>query len=186
MKGELEKFPRAARQPGVTPLRDVVVLAAPSGGGKTTIARELRTRAPENLGYSVRDQRRRRAGRARRGSVPFPGRDEFERRREAVDFLESTKYAGELLRTLRAKSSGSCAAESTWCWTSRYGARQVRKAYRVRLHRVFVIPLRPRADRAAAQRRTDRKPSCRSGSTSRRARSRRRGARSGTCTITCS
>src|SRR5213078_3068803 len=40
---------RAARQPGVTPSPRVFVLAAPSGGGKTTIARELRTRAPDSF-----------------------------------------------------------------------------------------------------------------------------------------
>src|SRR5947208_13404486 len=80
---------RAARQPGVTPSPRVVVLAAPSGGGKTTIARELRTRAPDSFGYSVSaTTRKARPGERDGEAYHFLTRDEFERRREAREVID--------------------------------------------------------------------------------------------------
>src|SRR5207302_581629 len=78
--------------------------AAPSGGGKTTIARELRTRAPDSFGYSVSaTTRKARPGERDGEAYHFLTRDEFERRREAGEFLESAEYAGELYGTLRSE-----------------------------------------------------------------------------------
>jgi len=62
----------------VTPSPRVVVLAAPSGGGKTTIARELRTRAPDSFGYSVSaTTRKARPGERDGEAYHFLTRDEF-------------------------------------------------------------------------------------------------------------
>src|SRR5436853_191772 len=89
--------PRAAREPGVTPAPRVAVLAAPSGGGKTTIARELVTRHPDLFGYSVSaTTRKARPGERDGAAYHFLTRDEFLRRRDAGEFLEWAPYAGEL------------------------------------------------------------------------------------------
>src|SRR5207247_9226605 len=96
-------------QPAVPPppLPRVGVLAAPSGAGKTTIARELRTRAPDTFGYSVSaTTRKARPGERDGEAYHFLTRDEFERRREAGEFLESPEEAGEQYGTLRSEVGG--------------------------------------------------------------------------------
>jgi len=131
----------------VTPLSRVVVLAAPSGGGKTTIARELRSRAPDTFGYSVSaTTRRARPGERDGEAYHFLGRDEFERRREAGDFLESTEYAGELYGTLRGEVERVLrSGKHVVLDVEVTGARQVRKAYpRPASIVLFVIPPSPR------------------------------------------
>lgn len=80
-----------------------VVLSAPSGGGKTTIARALLKRRPD-LGYSVSCTTRS----PRRGEVDgrdyyFLSRAEFLRRREAGDFAESAEVHGNLYGTLKSE-----------------------------------------------------------------------------------
>src|SRR5256712_4345098 len=135
----------AARQPGVTPR--VVVLAAPSGGGKTTIARELRTRLPETFGYSVSaTTRKARPGERDGEAYHFLTRDEFERRREAGEFLESTEYAGERYGTLRSEVERVLrSGKHVVLDVEVRGARQVRKAYpRPASVVLFVIPPSPR------------------------------------------
>src|SRR5207244_3636042 len=100
----------AAREPRVTPR--VVVLAAPSGGGKTTIARELRTRLPALFGYSVSaTTRKARPGEQDGEAYHFLTRDEFLRRREAGEFLAWAPYAGEVHGTLRHEVERVAAVE---------------------------------------------------------------------------
>jgi guanylate kinase len=77
-----------------------LILSAPSGGGKTTIARLLQRRRAD-IGYSVSCTTRA----PRPGEVP--GRDyyyltraEFERRRAAGEFAESAEVHGNLYGTL--------------------------------------------------------------------------------------
>src|SRR5213596_2328632 len=83
----------AAREPGVTPR--VVVLSAPSGGGKTTIAKALLARRPD-IGYSVSATTRPPSVGEKDGQAyHFLTREEFERRRAAGEVLESAVYAGE-------------------------------------------------------------------------------------------
>ena len=128
-------------------LSRVVVLAAPSGGGKTTIARELRTRLPDAFGYSVSaTTRRARPGERDGEAYHFLTRDEFERRREAGEFLESTEYAGELYGTLRAEVERVLrGGKHVVLDVEVTGARQVRKAYpRPASIVLFVIPPSPR------------------------------------------
>jgi guanylate kinase len=131
----------------VTLLPRVVVLAAPSGGGKTTIARELRTRWPDQFGYSVSGTTRKaRPGERDGEAYHFLTRDEFERRREAGEFLESAKYAGELYGTLRSEvERGLHSGKHVVLDVEVEGARQVRKAYpRPASVVIFVIPPSPR------------------------------------------
>src|SRR2546428_729262 len=125
----------------------VVVLAAPSGGGKTTIARELRTRAPDSFGYSVSATTRKARPAERDGEAyHFLTRDEFERRREAGEFLESAEYAGELYGTLRSEVERVLrGGKDVVLDVEVTGARQVRKAYpRPASVVLFVIPPSPR------------------------------------------
>jgi guanylate kinase len=128
----------------VTPC--VVVLAAPSGGGKTTIARELVRRRPERFGYSVSATTRRpRPGERDGEAYHFLTREEFERRVRAGEFLESQEYAQERYGTLRSEVERVLA-------TGRHvlldievqGARSVRRAYpRPASIGIFVIPPSP-------------------------------------------
>src|SRR3989441_351705 len=122
-------------------------LAAPSGGGKTTIARELRTRAPDSFGYSVSATTRKARPAERDGEAyHFLTRDEFERRREAGEFLESAEYAGELYGTLRSEVERVLrGGKHVVLDVEVTGARQVRKAYpRPASVVLFVIPPSPR------------------------------------------
>jgi guanylate kinase len=84
----------------VTP--QVVILSAPSGGGKTTITQRLLEARPRDLGYSVSATTRPpRPGERDGEAYHFLTRAEFERRRAAGEFLESAEYAGHLYGTLR-------------------------------------------------------------------------------------
>ncbi|PYO43670.1 MAG: guanylate kinase [Gemmatimonadetes bacterium] len=125
----------------------VVVLAAPSGGGKTTIARELRTRLPALFGYSVSaTTRKARPGEQDGEAYHFLTRDEFLRRREAGEFLEWAPYAGELYGTLRHEVERVLASgKHALLDVEVQGARQVRQAYPSPASLiVFVIPPSPR------------------------------------------
>lgn len=80
-----------------------VILSAPSGGGKTTIARMLLGRRPD-LGYSVSCTTRA----PRQGELPgrdyyFMSRAEFIAKREQGVFAESAEVHGNLYGTLRAE-----------------------------------------------------------------------------------
>jgi len=86
----------------VTGTPRIVVLSAPSGGGKTTISRTLLERYPDRFGYSVSATTRPpRPGEQNGQAYYFLSRSEFERRRGAGEFLESAEYAGELYGTLK-------------------------------------------------------------------------------------
>jgi guanylate kinase len=124
----------------------VVVLAAPSGGGKTTIARELLRRHPEAFGYSVSATTRKpRTGERDGEAYHFLTRAEFQRRVTDDEFLEWAEYAGELYGTLkeeveRVLSGGKHVVLDIEV----QGARRVRHAYpKPASIGVFVIPPSP-------------------------------------------
>ena len=78
-----------------------VILSAPSGGGKTTIAREL-LRLRRDVGYSVScTTRLPRAGEVDGKDYHFLSRGEFETRRDAGEFAEWAEVHGRLYGTLR-------------------------------------------------------------------------------------
>ena len=121
----------------------VVVLAAPSGGGKTTIARALVTRWPQRYGFSVSGTTRApRAGEENGKDYFFLSKDEFRRRQAAGDFLESAEYAGELYGTLKAEVDRVLAAgRHVLLDIEVQGARQVRQRYPHPASRaVFILP----------------------------------------------
>ena len=80
-----------------------VILSAPSGGGKTTIARRLLERRPD-VGYSVscttRDPR---AGEVEGRHYRFVSREVFETSQLAGEFAEWAEVHGNLYGTLRAE-----------------------------------------------------------------------------------
>jgi guanylate kinase len=80
-----------------------VILSAPSGGGKTTIARALLARRPD-LGYSVScTTRAPRAGEVQGRDYYFMSRAEFIAERERGAFAESAEVHGNLYGTLRSE-----------------------------------------------------------------------------------
>jgi guanylate kinase len=80
-----------------------VILSAPSGGGKTTIARELLKRRTD-VGYSVScTTRAPRPGEVDGKDYFFLSRAEFARRREKGLFAESAEVHGHLYGTLRSE-----------------------------------------------------------------------------------
>lgn len=80
-----------------------IILSAPSGGGKTTIARELLRRRTD-LGYSVScTTRSPRVGEVEGRDYYFLSLAEFERRRDAGDFAECAQVHGNMYGTLRSE-----------------------------------------------------------------------------------
>ncbi len=122
----------------------LLVLSAPSGGGKSSIARNL-LQARDDLGYSVSaTTRRMREGEREGVDYHFLDREEFLRRREAGEFLETATYGGQLYGTLRSEIERLFAARRHAVLDIEIeGARQIRASFPNSLH-VFVLP--PSAD----------------------------------------
>lgn len=118
----------------------LLVLSSPSGGGKTTIARQLLL-ARDDLGYSVSaTTRERRNGETDGVDYHFLPRDEFLRREAAGEFLETATYGGELYGTLRSEIERLLAAGKTVVLDIEIkGARQVRLQLPDAVQ-VFVLP----------------------------------------------
>jgi guanylate kinase len=79
-----------------------IILSSPSGGGKTTIARELLRRRRGDLGYSVScTTRQPRPGEVNGEAYYFISRPEFVAARDRGEFAESAEVHGQLYGTLR-------------------------------------------------------------------------------------
>jgi guanylate kinase len=108
----------------------VVVLSAPSGGGKTTIARALVSRRRDVACSISATTRPPRPGERDGVAYFFISRAEFQRRVHASEFLEWAEYAGELYGTLKREVDGILAAgRHALLAIEVEGARQVRRAY---------------------------------------------------------
>ena len=80
-----------------------IILASPSGGGKTTIAQKLLT-ARRDVGYSVScTTRAPREGEVDGRDYHFLSKKDFERGQKAGEFAESAEVHGHLYGTLRAE-----------------------------------------------------------------------------------
>ena len=80
----------------------LLVISGPSGTGKTSICKGVLERVPEAV-WSVSITTRRPRGTERPGdSYEFVSADEFQRRHDAGDLLESAEYVGNRYGTPRA------------------------------------------------------------------------------------
>jgi guanylate kinase len=122
----------------------LLVLSAPSGGGKTTIAKML-LQGRDDLGYSVSATTRTKRPDERDGvDYYFLSREEFIRRRNNGEFLEWATYGGELYGTLKSEIERIFARGSHAVLDVEIeGARQIRKNFPNSLL-LFVLP--PSAD----------------------------------------
>jgi guanylate kinase len=122
----------------VTPF--LLVLSSPSGGGKTSIAKNL-LQARDDLGYSVSATTRpMREGEKDGVDYHFISREEFLRRRQAGEFLESAEYGGQLYGTLRSEIERLFArGRHAVLDIEIEGARQIRRTFPNSLH-LFVLP----------------------------------------------
>ena len=118
----------------------LLVLSAPSGGGKTSIAKSL-LQARDDLGYSVSATTRSQRQDERDGvDYHFLTREEFLRRVEAGEFLEWATYGGNLYGTLREEIERIFARGQTAVLDVEIeGARQLRASFPNSLH-LFVLP----------------------------------------------
>lgn len=81
----------------------LLVLSSPSGGGKSTIARRL-LESHEGLAYSISaTTRAARAGERDGQHYHFLTAEEFQRRQQRGDFLESAEFGGHFYGTLRSE-----------------------------------------------------------------------------------
>ena len=117
-----------------------LILSAPSGGGKTTIAREL-LRLRSDVGYSIScTTRPPRNGEATGADYHFLTREEFLRRRAAGDFAESAEVHGNLYGTLRSEIARILAdGKHVVMDIDVQGARQIRRVFPDAVT-VFVLP----------------------------------------------
>jgi len=117
-----------------------IILSAPSGGGKTTIARHL-LQLRHDVGYSVSCTTRAPRPREVDGKdYCFLTRDEFVRRRSAGDFAESAEVHGNLYGTLRSEIARVLGqGQHVIMDIDVQGARQIREAFPGSVT-VFVLP----------------------------------------------
>lgn len=118
----------------------LLVLSSPSGAGKSTIAKHLLA-ARDDLGYSVSaTTRAKRPGETDGASYHFLDRAEFERRRDAGDFLEWAEYGGHLYGTLRSEIERHIGeGRHVVLDIEVRGARQLRECYPNAVH-IFILP----------------------------------------------
>ena len=123
----------------------IVILSAPSGAGKTTIAQEL-VKQRKDVGFSVSaTTRARRQGERDGKAYHFIARQRFEELKEQGDFLECAQYAGAWYGTLRSEIKRVHDLDRHVLLDIEIqGARQVREAYPwPQSVSIFVLPPSP-------------------------------------------
>jgi guanylate kinase len=123
----------------------IVVLSAPSGGGKTTIAKALRARYPDQFGFSVSATTRKPRATEQDGvDYRFWTPNQFLAGVKDGQFLEHARYGGELYGTLRSDVQKILASgRHVLLDIEVNGASQVRKLDPEALT-IFILPSDPR------------------------------------------
>jgi guanylate kinase len=118
-----------------------IILSAPSGGGKTTIARRLLEERPDDLGYSIScTTRHPRPAEKQDIDYHFLSREEFQAHVKAGDFAEWAEVHGNLYGTLKSSiSSVLKSRRHVILDIDVQGAKQLRKEYGDAVT-VFVLP----------------------------------------------
>ncbi len=125
----------------------IVVLSAPSGGGKTTIANAVREHNPERFGFSVSATTRKPRPNERDGvDYYFQTRQQFLDGVGAGRFLEYAEYGGEMYGTLKTEVEKVLqSGKHVLLDIEVEGARQVRNQYPPpRSVSMFILPSDPR------------------------------------------
>ena len=120
----------------------IVILAAPSGGGKTTISEALRARR-KDIGYSVSATTRQpRPGEVDGKAYHFVSATEFDRMVAAGEFLEWAEYAGNRYGTLKREVDAALkSGKHVLLDIEVQGARQVwQQQLDPRPIRIFILP----------------------------------------------
>jgi len=131
----------------VTARPRIVVLSAPSGGGKTTIARAAREQYPDRFGFSVSATTRPPRPDERAGvDYHFQTRTQFLEGVGAGRFLEYAEYVGELYGTLKDEVEKVLkSGKHVLLDIEVEGARQVRDQYPYPGSvSIFILPSDPR------------------------------------------
>ncbi len=123
----------------------IVVLSAPSGGGKTTIAKAVRDRYPGRFGFSVSATTRKPRATERDGvDYRFWKPSQFLNAVKQGQFLEHAEYAGELYGTLRSDVEDILTSgRHVLLDIEVHGAEQVRKLAPDAIT-IFILPSDPR------------------------------------------
>ena len=134
----------------------IIVLTAPSGAGKTTIARRLTEAVPQTR-FSVSATTRAPRESERDGvDYFFLTEPEFGRRVDAGDFIEFETYAGHRYGTLRSEIERLAAEGVALLDIDVRGALNVKRLYGDRALTLFIQPPSPRRPRRAPTQPEDR------------------------------
>ncbi|UCG34182.1 MAG: guanylate kinase [Phycisphaerales bacterium] len=118
----------------------LVVISGPSGTGKSTICQELLRRLPRARWSISATTRPRRANERQDQNYHFISREEFERMRDAGEFLETAEYLGHLYGTPAAPVRQAVAnGEYVVMEIEVQGGAQVARAVPDSI-RIFVLP----------------------------------------------
>ena len=117
------------------------MISGPSGAGKSSFVKELLRRYPTEMAYSVSaTTRRRREHEAEGRDYFFITREEFQRRVDSGEFVESAEVHGERYGTLRSETERILASgQNVLLDIDVQGGRSVRRIYSDGVF-IFVLP----------------------------------------------